>query len=247
MSTPLISCIVPVYNGERFLSQALDSVLAQTYRPLEVLLSDDGSTDRTPEIAARYSKRVRYLRNPNAGPGAARNRGLELAQGGFVAFLDADDLWHPEKLRRQMGQFQENPDLDVCVTHFQNFWTSEMAEEEHRQQDHPLLKPWPGYAVPTMLARRYVFTRKVGLYDEQVRHGENTEWFLRAAERNVCIALLPEVLVRRRLYDDNFTRRDSSQHWDAFFRVMKQQLDLRRRLGERKTAFPGFPKNDLKQ
>lgn len=243
MSTPLISCIVPVYNGERFLSEALDSVLGQTYRPLEVLLSDDGSTDGTPKIAARYSKQIRYLRHANAGPAAARNRGLELAEGDFVALLDADDLWHPEKLQRQMDQFQEIPDLDICVTCFQNFWTSEMAEAEKHQHNHPLLKPWPGYAVPTMLARRYVFTDKVGLYDEQVRHGENTEWFLRAAEQNVHIELLRDVLVRRRLYDNNFTRRDASEHWDAFFRVMKEQLDLRRRFGKRRTVFPGFPKD----
>jgi glycosyltransferase involved in cell wall biosynthesis len=247
VSAPLISCIVPVYNGERFLAEALDSILAQTYRPLEILLSDDGSTDGTPEVAARYAKQIRYLKHANAGPGAARNRGLELAQGEFVALLDADDLWHPEKLERQMARFEKRPDLDVCVTHFQNFWTSETAEEEQQEPDHPLLKPWPGYAVPTMLARQYVFTEKVGLYDEQVRHGENTEWFLRAAERNVRIDLLPDVLVHRRLYDDNFTRRDANQHWDAFFRVMKQQLDLRRRLGARKTVFPGFPKNSSSQ
>ena len=247
MSTPLISCIVPVYNGERFLAQTLDSVLEQTYQPLEVLLSDDGSTDGTPEIAARYSKQIRYLTHANTGPGAARNRGLRLAQGDFVALLDADDLWHPEKLQKQIDQFEKDPDLDVCVTYFQNFWTSEMAEEEQKQENHPLLKPWPGYAVPTMLARRYVFTEKVGLYDEQISHGENTEWFLRAAERNIRIDLLPDVLVRRRLYDENFTRRDASQHWDAFFRVMKQQLDLRRRSGQRRTVFPGFPKNTSEQ
>jgi glycosyltransferase involved in cell wall biosynthesis len=247
MSAPLISCVVPVYNGERFLAEALDSVLAQTYRPVEILVSDDGSTDGTHEVAARYSKQIRYLRHANAGPGAARNRGLEVAQGDFVALLDADDVWHPEKLERQMARFQRSPDLDVCVTHFQNFWASEMVDEEEQPRDHPLLKPWPGYAVPTMLARHSVFTEKVGLYDEQVTHGENTEWFLRAAEQDVRIDLLPDVLVRRRLYDDNFTRRDASQHWDAFFRVMKQQLDLRRRLGRRETAFPGFPKSTSSQ
>ena len=115
MSAPLISCIVPVYNGERFLSQTLDSVLGQTYRPLEVLLSDDGSTDGTPQIAARYSKRIRYLTHANTGPGAARNRGLRLARGDFVALLDADDLWHPEKLERQMAQFEESIPILMSV------------------------------------------------------------------------------------------------------------------------------------
>lgn len=240
MSTPLISCVVPVYNGERFLAEAIDSILAQSYRPIEILVSDDGSTDNTPAVAARYADRIKYLRQANAGPAAARNHGLRAAQGEFVALLDADDIWLPRKLELQMAQFQVRPDLDLCVTHFENFWTTDMAEEQERVGNHALLKPWPGYAVPTMLARRSVFT-KVGPFNEKVGHGENTEWFLRAAEHDVVIELLPDVLVRRRLYQNNFTRRDADEHWGAFFRVMKQQLDLRRRLGHRKKVFPGFP------
>ena len=89
MSQPLISCIVAVFNGERYLKEALDSILAQTYRPLEILVVDDGSTDRTPEIVSEYSDTVRYFWQSNAGPGAARNAGLKLAKGEFIAFLDA--------------------------------------------------------------------------------------------------------------------------------------------------------------
>lgn len=246
MSASLISCIVPVYNGERFLAEAINSILAQSYRPIEILVSDDGSTDNTPEVAARYGDTVRCLRQANAGPAAARNHGLRQAQGEFIALLDADDIWLPKKLESQMAQFQSRPDLDLCVTHFQNFWTTGMAEEQERVGNHALLKPWPGYAVPTMLVRRSVFA-KVGPFDESVSHGENTEWFLRAAEHDVVIELLPDVLVRRRLYQNNFTRRDADEHWDAFFRVMKEQLDLRRRLGRRKKVFPGFPGSEANQ
>src|ERR687893_681850 len=101
MSAPLVSCIVPVFNGERYLQAALDSIFAQTYRSLEVLVVDDGSTDNTAAIVGSYGDRVRYLQQDNHGPSAARNRGIEAATCEFIAFLDADDLWHAEKLERQ--------------------------------------------------------------------------------------------------------------------------------------------------
>src|SRR2546426_10667200 len=98
MKESLISCIVPVFNGERYLHETLNSILAQTYRPLEIIVADDGSTDGTRTIVASYGQQVRYLWQLNAGPAAARNLGLTAAKGEFIAFLDADDLWHPEKL-----------------------------------------------------------------------------------------------------------------------------------------------------
>lgn len=129
---PLISCIVPVFNGERYLWEALESIFAQTYRPIEVLVVDDGSTDGTGAVAASYGSRLRYLWQPNAGPAAARNRGLEAARGEFVAFLDADDLWHPEKLARQMARFAARPGLDGSVAHVQMQWEAEVACEGER-------------------------------------------------------------------------------------------------------------------
>jgi len=96
----LISCIVPVFNGERYVSEALDSILAQTYRPLEIIVADDGSIDGTAAVVASYGEQVIYLRQANAEP-AARNLGLSAARGEFVAFLDAVDLWHPEKLAHE--------------------------------------------------------------------------------------------------------------------------------------------------
>ena len=92
MQSPLISCIVPVYNGERYIKEALDSILAQTYRPLEIIVADDGSTDGTESVVANYGNRVRCLWQPNAGPAAAWNLGVRAAQGEFVVFLDSDDV-----------------------------------------------------------------------------------------------------------------------------------------------------------
>ncbi len=99
---PTISCIVPVYNSEAYLGQALDSILAQTLPATEIIIIDDGSTDATPMIAAKYARHVSYIRQENQGPAGARNAGLRVASGDFLAFLDADDTWCPEKLERQM-------------------------------------------------------------------------------------------------------------------------------------------------
>src|SRR5262245_8446296 len=121
MVRPLISCIDPVYNGVRYLREALGSIEAQTYRPLEIVIVDDGSIDRTRELVASCGYNLQYYWQANAGPASACNHGLRVSQGELVAFLEQDDLWHPEKLERQWARFQVSPKLDLCVTHIQNF------------------------------------------------------------------------------------------------------------------------------
>ena len=142
---PLISCIVPVFNGERYLGKALESILKQTYQPLEIIVVNDGSTDGTAAVAARYGDQIHYVRQNNAGAPTARNLGLSVARGEFVAFLDSDDLWHPEKLERQMARFDACPQIDLCVTYVQNFWIRELKEEAERFRNHRLTQMVPGY------------------------------------------------------------------------------------------------------
>ena len=134
---PLISCIIAVFNGERFIAAAVDSVLAQTYRPIEVIVVDDGSTDRTAEIVAGYGDEVRLVTQEAAGPPATRNLGLAAATGEYLAFLDGDDLWHEEKLARQMACLVTEPMPDACVTHVKHFWMPELAEEEAELKNQP--------------------------------------------------------------------------------------------------------------
>jgi len=221
---PLISCIVPVYNGERFLSETLDSVLAQTYKSLEVIVVDDGSTDQTPAVAARYGDRLRYARQENRGPAAARNHGATLAKGDLLAFLDADDLWHSEKLVRQHRRFVVRPDLDLSFSRFQNFWESELEQEQEAFDAHPLAKPISGYCIGTLLARRDVFDR-FGPFDEGLRQGENISWFLDARKRGAVIEIMPEVLMSRRFHPTSLTRREAPQALDGFLSVVKKWKD----------------------
>ena len=229
VNEPLISCAIPVFNCERYLAEALDSILAQTYRALEIIVADDGSTDGTAQVVASYGDRIRYLWQSNAGPAAAQNLALAAVQGQFVAFLDADDLWHPEKLARQMARFRARPELDLCVAHIQNFWVPELAEEAERLRDHRIAQPLPGYTSVTLLAKRCLF-EAVGPFDSRLQHGSGLDWFLRAAEHGAVMELLPDVLVYRRLHEANRSRHLADNSRDAHVRILKASLDRRRRL-----------------
>lgn len=203
---PLISCIVPVFNGERFLAQALDSIFEQTYRPIEVIVIDDGSTDRSGEIVVEYGERIKYQWQDNAGPAAARNRGIELADGEFIAFLDSDDLWHRKKLERQMARFVERPELGLSLTYKRNFWEQERRDEEERlkRKQHAFVEEHPGYGCPMHLVRKSVFDR-VGGFDESLRIGEDSDWLTRTREHGIVCEMLPEVMVFRRMHAANLS------------------------------------------
>jgi glycosyltransferase involved in cell wall biosynthesis len=229
---PLVSCIVPVFNGERYLQQALDSVLEQTYTPLELIVSDDGSTDGTRAVVDAYGDSVRYLHQPNGGHAAARNLGLSIAQGEFVAFLDADDLWHPEKIERQVARLRGRPTVDACVTFVRNFWG---PAEDRLSEDARLTEAVPGYRSVTLLARRTLFER-AGRFNPALRHGNDTDWFLRAAERGAVIELMPDVLVYRRLHDANRSRLLAAASRQEYVRIVKASLDRRREAGRRQES-----------
>jgi glycosyltransferase involved in cell wall biosynthesis len=224
MKRALISCIVPVYNGERYLREAIDSILSQTYEPLEIIVVDDGSKDGTVAVVESYGPQLRYVLQANAGPAAARNRGIAMAAGRFIAFQDADDRWHQEKLARQMARFAARPELELCSAHVQNYWIPELKEEAERFRNHPFAHPVPGYAPPSLLARRTLFDR-VGHFNAALRLSSDTDWYLRAMERGVIMEMLPDVLVYRRWHKTNISR-VSRQN---LVEVVKASLDRRRR------------------
>ena len=233
MTTPsLISCIVPVFNGERYLREALESILTQTYRPLEIIVADDGSTDGTAAVVAGYGDQVRYLRQENAGPAAARNLGLSAIRGELVAFLDADDLWHQEKLSRQIARFEARPGLDMCLTQAQNFWIPELREFGARHRDHPGFREiLEVHSLCTLLVWRSLFDT-VGDFNPEFSAGEDTDWFLRAFEHGAVMESLPDVLMYRRWHRGNLSWRafaSDAQIRDVRLQLAKARLDRRRR------------------
>ncbi len=220
------SYIVPVYNGEAYLAEALDSILAQTLPALEVLVVDDGSSDGTPAVARRYGDRITYLRQPHAGQSVARNHGVRVARGNLLAFLDADDLAHPAKLARQVARFEARPELDLCQALTQDFWSPEMPAEQRRTA-RGLPRPHPGN-IDTWLVRRTVFERIGGL-DPEMKFGETVEWYWRARESGASMELLPEVVAYRRVHGNNMTRGNREEQIDSLFAVLRTAMERKRR------------------
>jgi glycosyltransferase involved in cell wall biosynthesis len=151
---PLVSVVVPIFNGAAFLDECIESVLAQTYPRWELLLVDDGSRDESPAIARRYAERhpgqVQYLEGPehrNRGVSASRNLGLERARGEYIAFLDADDVWSPEKLAEQIGYLEWWPEA-VMVYGRIRYWYSWTGRTEDATRDH---EPNPGVPAEVIL------------------------------------------------------------------------------------------------
>ena len=225
-----VSCVVATFNSGRWVGEAIDSVLGQSERPGEVIVVDGGSSDDTTERARAFGERVRVIEIPDQGPAATRNRGIAEAAGDLVAFLDGDDLWHVEKLERQLARFEERPELQCSVTHAQNFWEASAADEADAMRGHPRAAPVPGYATTSLLARREVFSL-VGPLDDSLWYSDSTDWFLRARTAGVVIELMPDVLVRRRLHDRNLTRRGTAAGRAEYLALLRRSLAQRRSPG----------------
>jgi glycosyltransferase involved in cell wall biosynthesis len=222
---PLVSVIIPVYNCETYLGQAIESVLAQTYRQVEIIVVDDGSTDRSADVARRFAT-VTYRFQPNQGIGAARNRGIDVANGGFFAFLDADDIWANNKLLYQMRAFDDTTELDMVFGYLQQFLSPDLDEKVKAK---PELNDeiMPGYVAGALLIKRKSFFT-AGYFSTNWRVGEFIDWYLKAMEVGLKSFMVPEVLMKRRIHNDNIGIRERDSRTD-YVRILKASLDRRRK------------------
>ncbi len=224
MVEPLaVSCVIPVYNGEKYLAAAIESVLNQTRPPEQLIVVDDGSTDGTAEVARSYATRIEYVYRENGGIAAARNTGVRLAQEDWLSFLDADDLWTPHKLERQLAAVNESPTASVLFGFVQQFLCPEAVTDDLTVPEGMM----PGYVAGTMLARRHVFDT-VGLFDESRTLGEFIDWFARLRESDEVCVMLNDVLLLRRIHGEN-TGVLQSDHRNDYVHILKAALDRRRR------------------
>jgi glycosyltransferase involved in cell wall biosynthesis len=227
MTAKLISCIIPVFNGERYLGEAIDSILAQTYEPLEIIVVDDGSTDGSARVADAFGGAIRRVAQSNQGHAAARNLGLQHARGPLIAFQDADDLWHPQRLERQMNLLQQHPEAGGCVTHVRNFSHDLTQPETETRQGDRRAQGVPGFTLPCLLAHRWAFDR-VGVFDVSLGHCDDTDWFLRARAADVEIRVLAEVLCFRRIHEANRSHTNAGDSLDEYLLLLKRHLDKQR-------------------
>ena len=226
---PLISVMIGAYNAAPYIGEAIASVFAQSYRPLELIVVDDGSLDGTADVVRGFGEAVRYAHQENAGNGAARNHAVRLASGGLFAFLDADDRFVPDKLERQWAALEADPTLDIVFGHVQEFASPELSEEQRAgvRQPTPNPQPWP--APNLMLIKRGSYER-VGPFSESVRVGVTVDWYARAVEAGLRSAMLPEVVLERRLHLTNNGLRERDSR-GQYLHVLKAALDRRRAQG----------------
>lgn len=225
MGNPLVSVIVTVYNGENYLSQALESVIGQNYKNIEVIIVDDGSIDNTAELAKAYLKKpnVHYVFQENGGHAAALNRGATMAGGEFLSFIDHDDLWEPAKLEIQLNAFANDSELDVVFSYQKNFAENEAAYSLTFERE-----PMPGYMPGSMLIRTNVFFN-IGFFDTKIRKGYFFPWFDLLRINGVKKILLPDLLYHRRVHGENLSICSDSKDYKDYFLAIRS---LRRQRGE---------------
>jgi len=222
---PLVSVILPVYNGELYLDFALQSIFEQEYDPFEVIVVDDGSTDNSADIARSY-KDVRYIYQPNQGVASARNSGISMVRGEFIAFLDQDDLWTSNKLRIQVEYLLKNPDVGYVISKVKTFLEpgTELPQgitKVHLMTDTAIL------IIGSLVARKDIFER-VGYFDTSYHLADDLDWFFRSKEAGITMAIVPEILLKRRLHSSNLSynmKKVSSE----FARALKLSIERKRK------------------
>lgn len=219
-----VSVIVPAHRPGPLVHEAIDSILAELHPALEIIIVDDGSEDGTAEsIEERKLANVRVLRQRNAGPAAARNRGLAHARGWVVAFLDADDLWLPGRLDLQLQIMQRNPGAGIVMGHTVGFGEDFDSGYRRIQADwdsRPMLQ------LGSAIIRREIFDT-VGVFDPALRYAEDVDWYLRAKAAGVCFVEHTDPVLKYRRHASNMTN-DTQSRDKGFLFALKKNLDRKR-------------------
>jgi glycosyltransferase involved in cell wall biosynthesis len=227
MDNPLVSVIIPVYNGERFIAQALHSVMAQDYKPFEIIVVDDGSVDGTADIV-KSIQGIQYIYQANQGHGAAKNKGIEAAEGSYLAFLDADDLWEVGKLSQQIEHMIRNPDFGFVICNKKDFLEPGTPLPDYMEMTDLDIES-PGYIPSCMLVRRQAF-QQVGNFNPELSNANDIDWCFRAKDAGIKMGIINQCLVRRRIHESNLSHRRSrgSNSVQEMFRVVRASTRRKR-------------------
>lgn len=214
-SRPKVSILMNCYNGERWLKEAIDSIYAQTYQNWEIIFIDNCSTDNSSKIIGQYDHRLKYYKtNRNISLGSARNWAMQFISGKYLAFLDVDDLWLPQKLQLQIEQLENNLDFMLCYTG--NYFINDESNNIRKR----VPKSRTGYVFPSLLKYYDVnwqtvmvrFDKKYCFFCEEYVFAEDYEFVMRITSKYNAI-VLSTALVKYRLHDHNETKKTISRHW----------------------------------
>ncbi|MBM3181567.1 MAG: glycosyltransferase [Chloroflexi bacterium] len=221
---PLVSVIVVVKNGARYLASALRSVFGQDYSPFEVLVVDGQSTDDTAQIAKSWGN-IRYIWQSDHGLANARNIGIQAAQGDLIAFLDYDDLWASDKLSIQVGYLENHPEILYTITYVRF-----LLEQNH------FLRPGfkresfetgqVGCTPSALVARRVVFER-IGGFNPDFVIGCDADWFARARDNAMAMSVIPRVLLYKRIHNANLSA-NARTNKQELLTVIRQSIERKR-------------------
>lgn len=228
---PLVSVVTPAYNAERFISETIESVLAQTYSNWEMIIVDDASTDRTIEIVQSYVNKDHRIKlhqlEKNSGSGVARNRAMDLAKGRFIAFLDSDDLWMPEKLERQIKFMLEN---DIAFSFTKYVRMEEDGTVTNAVTDAPAKVTYDDLMKHCVIGCLTVVLDRSKIGEErmlEIRTRQDYVFWLMLTKKGFIAHGLPEVLSKYRLVENSISRnklKAARQNWRVYYKIEDQPL-----------------------
>lgn len=228
---PKISVIIPVFNGSNYIASAIQSVLSQNYPHIELVVIDDGSVDQTADIVKSFGPLVQYYYQENRGLGAARNAGVRYSTGDFIAFIDHDDLWLPNKISVQMDVWKDNRMRDPLVfAQLQQFISDELDEADRKKLS--LSKQTiTGCCASALLLSRKRF-EETGNFFELKSVGEFIDWYQRVCLKEIPCVTVDEVLVKRRIHLSNMGRQKALYERTGYLKVLKAGLKRKRQKDE---------------
>lgn len=224
---PTVSVIIPTFNRGWVIKEAIDSVLNQTFGSFELIVVDDGSTDNTLDILAEYKDRITLIKQRNRGVSAARNRGVDSASSKFIAFLDSDDLWLPQKLKRQIEFFDSNPEALICQT--EETWIRDGVRvnpgKRHRKVSGMIFEPSLQLCLVSpsaVMIKRSLF-EEVGLFDESLPACEDYDMWLRVGYKHPIFLIDTPLIIKRGGHTDQLSKNPALDKYRI--KALKKILD----------------------
>jgi glycosyltransferase involved in cell wall biosynthesis len=227
MNSNLVSVILPVFNAEKYVEEAIQSVLSQTYGHLELICINDQSTDNSLSVLESFADKIILINNKtNCGTAESRNKGIEHARGDFLAFIDNDDIWNKNKLEVQLNHFKNEPALDISFAHIESFISPDVSDQVKRLRYCPP-GPIPGFIPSTLLVKKPSF-EKAGLFDSRWKNGESIDWLCKAQEAGLKVGILEDILVKRRIHETNKGALAPSTTKSEYLTILRESLARRK-------------------